>query len=201
MRIDELGQQFDLELEHEDVDSVSGLVLTLLGRPPRRWRHGALRAAAARRHRGDRTRRSGGGGLPGAVGRGAVRRAVLRARCAVLGALGCRRCMGARCRVLRCVPVPGCVRGCRVRGAGSLRCRAGAGTRRRNSGPRTKHHARSATHEAPARGTRTEHPHRAPHTGTEHRARSTEHDATSLTRRECAGAAAGSAPPAGVLRA
>ena len=35
MRIDELGQEFDLELEHEDVDSVSGLILTLLGRPPR----------------------------------------------------------------------------------------------------------------------------------------------------------------------
>ena len=34
MRVDELGQHFDLDLEHKDVDSISGLVLTLLGRPP-----------------------------------------------------------------------------------------------------------------------------------------------------------------------
>ncbi len=34
MRIDELGQEFDLDLEHQDVDSLSGLILTLLGRPP-----------------------------------------------------------------------------------------------------------------------------------------------------------------------
>ena len=33
MRVDEVGQLFDLELEHHDVDSASGLVLTLLGRP------------------------------------------------------------------------------------------------------------------------------------------------------------------------
>jgi CBS domain containing-hemolysin-like protein len=35
MRIDEVGQQFSLDLEHEDVESVSGLVLTILGRTPR----------------------------------------------------------------------------------------------------------------------------------------------------------------------
>ncbi len=34
VRLDELGQLFHLDLEHEDVESVSGLVLARLGRPP-----------------------------------------------------------------------------------------------------------------------------------------------------------------------
>lgn len=34
LRLDELGRHFDLDLAHEDVDSISGLVLAILGRPP-----------------------------------------------------------------------------------------------------------------------------------------------------------------------
>ena len=34
VRLDEVGQEWDLDLEHEDVDSVSGLVLAQLGRTP-----------------------------------------------------------------------------------------------------------------------------------------------------------------------
>ncbi len=34
VRLDELGQLFDVELQHEDVDSVSGLVMAIVDRPP-----------------------------------------------------------------------------------------------------------------------------------------------------------------------
>jgi len=34
LRLDELGRHFDLDIAHEEVDSVSGLILAILGRPP-----------------------------------------------------------------------------------------------------------------------------------------------------------------------
>jgi CBS domain containing-hemolysin-like protein len=34
LRLEELGQEFDIDLEHEEVDSVSGLIMALLDRLP-----------------------------------------------------------------------------------------------------------------------------------------------------------------------
>ena len=65
MRIDELGQEFDLELEHEDVDSVSGLVLTRAGPAAERRRHHPVRPVAVRGHRRQGTRRRGVRGVAG----------------------------------------------------------------------------------------------------------------------------------------
>ena len=88
MRLDELGQLFDLELTHEDVDSVSGLVLTLLGRPPRMGDSVELRSAAAGRDGDEGPRRRGGGRYPTWIrgrrsGLGSVCRSTSRATGAV----------------------------------------------------------------------------------------------------------------------
>ena len=50
MRLDSLGAAVDRDLEHDDVITVSGLILMLLGRPPRRgdtvhWRGFDLRVS------------------------------------------------------------------------------------------------------------------------------------------------------------
>jgi len=55
VRIEEVGEALDCELEHPDVDSVSGLVMTLLGHPPRvgdavEYDHVRFEVVAVERH-------------------------------------------------------------------------------------------------------------------------------------------------------
>jgi CBS domain containing-hemolysin-like protein len=75
LRLDDLGQHFDVELTHPEVDSVSGLILALLDRPPvvgdvveyRRLRFGvtATHGHGVLASRVSRVEDDGGGAAPG----------------------------------------------------------------------------------------------------------------------------------------